>query len=128
MFFPCPRSRLIIWSRETGPAVPSRVSSQIVHTQVRSQAESGAYSRDSSRFPRRRLFPYRLPPSGRSRVIRVTQWRTYGVLCRDSASTGPAALKGVPATGAAFPGFTMDQFLCASLFPHSLILLLCMQL
>ena len=25
-FFPCPRSRLKIWSRETGSAVPSRVS------------------------------------------------------------------------------------------------------
>ena len=25
-FFPCPRSRLRIWSRETGSAVPSRVS------------------------------------------------------------------------------------------------------
>ena len=24
--FPCPRSRLIIWSRETGSAVPSHVS------------------------------------------------------------------------------------------------------
>ena len=24
--FPCPRSRLIIWSRETGSAIPSRVS------------------------------------------------------------------------------------------------------
>ena len=26
MFFPCPRLRLRIWSRETGSAVPSRVS------------------------------------------------------------------------------------------------------
>ena len=26
IFFPCPRSRLRIWSRETGSAVPSRVS------------------------------------------------------------------------------------------------------
>ena len=51
-FFPCPRSRLRIWSRETGSAVvPSRVSLIILHT----KAESGAYSRDSSHFPRRRL-------------------------------------------------------------------------
>ena len=28
----CPRSRLIIWSRETGSVVPSRVSSFILHT------------------------------------------------------------------------------------------------
>ena len=47
--FPCPRSCLGIWSRETGSAVPSRVS---LHT----QAESGAYLRDSSRVPRRRPF------------------------------------------------------------------------
>ena len=26
VFFPCPRSRLRFWSRETGPGVPSRVS------------------------------------------------------------------------------------------------------
>ena len=47
---PCPRSRLRIWPRETGSAVPSRVSLLILHF----QAESGAYSRDSSGFPRRR--------------------------------------------------------------------------
>ena len=30
--FPCPRSRLIIWSREAGSAVPSRVSPLTLHT------------------------------------------------------------------------------------------------
>ena len=50
--FPCPRSRLGIWYRETDLAVPSRVSLLILHT----QAESGAYSRDCSRCRRRR--PY----------------------------------------------------------------------
>ena len=45
--FPCLRSRLRVWPRETGSAVPSRVSLLILHT----QGESGAYSRDSSRFP-----------------------------------------------------------------------------
>ena len=49
--FPCPRSRLRIWSRETGSAVPCRVISLILHT----QAESGAYLRDSCHFPRRCL-------------------------------------------------------------------------
>ena len=48
LIFPCPRTRLIIWSRETGSAVPSLVSLLIFHT----QAESGAYSRDSSVFLR----------------------------------------------------------------------------
>ena len=42
--FPCPFSRLRIWSREMGLAVPSRVRLVILHTQT----ESGAYSRDSS--------------------------------------------------------------------------------
>ena len=54
IIFPYPRSRLRIWSRETGLAVSSRVSLFILHT----QAESGAYLRDSSRVPRRRPFIY----------------------------------------------------------------------
>ena len=46
---PCPCSRLRIWPREkTESAVPSRVSPLMLST----QAESGAYSRDSSRFLR----------------------------------------------------------------------------
>ena len=49
-FFPYPSTHLIIRSRETGSAVPSCVSPFVLHT----QAESGAYSRESSRFPRRR--------------------------------------------------------------------------
>ena len=49
---PCPRSRLRIWSRETGSAVPSGVGLLISTL----QAESSAYLRDSSRVPRRRLF------------------------------------------------------------------------
>ena len=41
LIFPCPRSCLRIWSRETGSAVPSRVSLLIsIHT----QAKSGAYT------------------------------------------------------------------------------------
>ena len=32
--FPCPRSRLISWSRETGSAVPSRVILLILNTQT----------------------------------------------------------------------------------------------
>ena len=42
--FPCPRSRLRVWSRELGSAVPSRVYLLILHI----QAESGAYLRDST--------------------------------------------------------------------------------
>ena len=68
-----------------------------LHTQA-TQAEYGAYLRDSSRFPRRRPFIYlnRHTPSGQSRVYRVTQLRTDGVHCRESAGTGPVNLKVVP--------------------------------
>ena len=48
----CPRSRLRIWSSETGSVVPSRVSLLISIL----QAESSACLRDSSRVPRRRPF------------------------------------------------------------------------
>ena len=65
---------------------------------LHTQDESGAYLRDSSRVPRRRLFIYlnRHTPSGQSRVYRVTQMRTDGVHCRESAGTGPVVLKVVP--------------------------------
>ena len=111
-FFPCPCLRLRIRSRETGSAVPSRVSLIILYT----QSESGDYSRGSSRFPRRCPFICfnRHTPSGQSRVYRVTQLRTDGVHCRASASTGPVVLKVVPVTGAALQ-VTMDQLMCASL-------------
>ena len=103
LVFRCPRSRLRIWSRETGSAVPFRACSYYDHTYMHTyilhnQAESGAYSRDSSRVPRRRLIIYlnRHTPSSQSRVYRVTQLRTDGVHCRESAGTGPVNLKVVP--------------------------------
>ena len=79
-----------------------RASLLILHT----QAESGAYLRDSSQIPRRRPFIYvnYHAPSGQSRVYRVTQLRTDGVHCRESAGTGPVVLKVVLVTGAAFAG------------------------
>ena len=82
---------------------------------LHTQAESGAYSRDSSRVPRWRPFIYlnRHPPSGQSRVYRVTQLRTDGVHCRESAGTGPVNLKVVP-NGCCL-WITMDQLICASL-------------
>ena len=48
----------------------------------------------------------------------MTQLRTNGVHCRESAGTGP--LKVVPVTGAAILQVTMDQIMCASRFPHPL--------
>ena len=74
----------------------SPVSRQPAH--LHTQAESGAYLRDSSRVPRRRPFIYinRRKPSGQSRVYRVTQLRTDGAHCRESAGTAPVNLKVVP--------------------------------
>ena len=54
LMLPYPCSRLRIWSRETGLAVPSRVSLLIVYT----QAEFAAFSRESSRFRQRCPFIY----------------------------------------------------------------------
>ena len=61
------------------------------------QAESGAYLRDSSRVPRRR--PFMKPPYAIGPVPSL--WghailRTDGVHCRESAGTGPVNLKVVP--------------------------------
>ena len=97
--FPCPRSSLEIWSRETGLAVPSRVSLLILHT----QAEAGASLRDFFRFPRRHPFSYlnHHTSLGQSRVHRVTQLRTDGIHCREFAVTGPLILKVNPVMGAA---------------------------
>ena len=60
----------------------------------------------SSRFPRQRPFIYlcRQPPSEQPRVYPVTQMRTDGVHCRESAVTGPAVLKVVRVTGVTFTG------------------------
>ena len=83
---------------------------------LRTQAESGAYSRDSSRFSWRHPFIYT------ANRHRVTQLRTDGAHRRGSTGTGPVALKALPVTGAAFSDFTTDRFLCASLFPYLLLL------
>ena len=64
--------------------------------------------------------------SGQSRICRVTQLRTDGVHCRQSAGTGPVVLKAVPVTGAAFSGFTKNQLMFVALFPRPLLILVCM--
>ena len=64
------------------------------HVPLHTQAESGAYLRDSSRVPRRRLFIYFKPPYAIGSVPSVSghatayRWR--------SAGTGPGNLKVVP--------------------------------
>ena len=84
---------------------------------LHTQAEYGAYLRDSSRVPRRRSFIYlnRHTPSGQPRVYRVMQLRTDGVHCRESAGTGPVNLKLVPNGCCLGRSPWMDQLIFASL-------------
>ena len=109
-FFPAPRPRLRIWSRETGSAVPPRVSL----LNLRTEGESGARSRDSSQFPAMTSIYFYLC---QSRVHQVTQIRTDGIHCRGFADSEPVILKVVPVTGAAFSDITVGQFLCAFFSP-----------
>ena len=118
-YFPVPVLAPRIWFRKTGSAVPSRVSLLILQT---TQAVSGAYSRDSCRFPSpldfRRLVHFLFkPPQGQSRVYPVEQLRIDGIHCQESAGTGPVVLKEVPVTGAAFASPWTSY--CASLFSHT---------
>ena len=83
LVFHCPRSRLKIWSRVTSSAVRSPVNLLFLRT----QAESGSYSRgDSSRFPRRRLFI--IPPTAIGSVPSLPghtiayRWRSLLRVCR----------------------------------------------
>ena len=86
---------------ETDSAVPSRVSPLILRT----QSESSAYSRDSSRVPRRHPFIYlnRHTPSSQSRVFGSRNCVPMVFTARESAGTRlVVVLKVVPITGAAF--------------------------
>ena len=94
IIFPCPRSRLRIWSRETGSAVPSRVSLLISILRLNLVLTYGIPP--EFRGGVHKFILNRHPPSGQSRVYRVTQLRTDGVHCRESAGTGPVNLKVVP--------------------------------
>ena len=92
--FSCPRACLIIWSRETGSAVPSSVSvlisilrlNLVLTYGISPEFRGGVYL----------IILNRHTPSGQSRVYRVTQLRTDGVHYRESAGTGPVNLKVVP--------------------------------
>ena len=108
--FPCPRTCLIIWSRETGSAVPSRVSLLISILRLNLVLTYGI----PPEFPDGVHLGNRHTPLGQSRVYRVTQLRTDGVYCRESAGTGPVNLKVVP-NECCLGRSTMDQLICASL-------------
>ena len=101
------------WSRETGSAVPSRVSliisilrlNLVLTYGIPPEFRGGVHLSILNRHT----------PSCQSQVYRVTQLRADGVHCRrESAGTGAVVLKVVPVTSAAFSG-TIDQLICASL-------------
>ena len=95
IIFPCPRSRRKIWSRETGSAVPSHVSLFIFILRLNLVLTYGRIPPEF-RGGVHLFILNRHTPSGQSQVYRVTQLRTDGVYCRESASTGPVNLKIVP--------------------------------
>ena len=75
-----------IWSRETGSAVPSRVSllisilglNLVLTYGIPPEFRGGGHLFISNHHT----------PSGQSRVYRVTHLRTDGVYCRESPGTG----------------------------------------
>ena len=86
---------------------------------LHTQAESGAYLRDSSRVPRRRPMK---PPYAIGSVPSLSGHATAypdGVHCRESAGTGPVNLK-VIRTGAALAGHHGPINIRLSL-PHPLL-------
>ena len=92
--FPCLRSCLRIWSRETGSAVPSRVS--LLTSMLRLNLVITYGIPPEFRGGVHLFLCNRHTPSGQSRVYRVTQVRTDGVHFRESAGAGPVNLKAVP--------------------------------
>ena len=119
-FSHCLRLRLGICSRETGSAVPSRVSLLILHTQV----ESCAYSRASSHFPRRRP---QITPSAIGSVSSLSghtfayRWHSLPRVHWHRANSP----QGNSSNGCCLFRYcnTMDQLLIASLFPYSTIII-----
>ena len=116
--FPCSRLRLRIWFRETDLAVPSRVSLLILHI----QAESGAYSRDCSRCPRRCPYIFttthhRVSPG----FIGIRNCVPIAFTAESPLAQGQYSPQGSSSNGCRLC-ITMDQLLlCASLFPHPLL-------
>ena len=99
----------------------SPVPRQPVH--LHTQAESGAYLRDSSRVPRRRPFIYLKPPYAIGLVPRSSghavayQWRSLSRVRRHRASSKPQGSyeRMLPWQ------ITMDQLICASLSQSTIL-------
>ena len=92
MNIPCPRSRLRVWSRETGLTVPFGVS--LLISVLRLNLVLTYYGIPSEFRGGVHLFIlYRHAPLGQSQLNRVTQLRTDGVHYRQSAGTGAVNLR-----------------------------------
>ena len=114
---PCPRSRLKIWFSDTRSTVPSRVSTLSVHT----QAESGAYSWGSSRFPRWR--PFIIPPTAIPLVPSLSDHAIAYQWCSPPRVYGHRASR--PQVGSSDVGCLLrlprvNQLWFTLLFPHPL--------
>ena len=120
MFFPCPRLRLRIWSRDTSSIVSSHAGVFILHTQAESAYSRGIPPafRDGVHIIYYKVYytailRHRVKPD----FIRSRKLRTDGVDCRESAGTGSVVLKVVPVTtGTVFALSPWTNF-CAPLFP-----------
>ena len=112
VFFLSPRSRLRIWYRETGSAVPSRVSLLISILRL----NLVPYSRDSYRVPRWRPFIYLKRPYAIESVPSLSghaiayRWRSLSRVRRHRTSKPQGSSERM------LPWqVTMDQVICASL-------------
>ena len=115
--FPCPRSRLRIWFRETGLAVPSLVSLLILYT----NAESGAWYLPEFRGGVHIFLPaphtIGSVPSLSGHAI-AYRWRSLPRVRWHRASSPQGS-----SSNGCCPCITMDQMLlCSSLFPHPLLI------
>ena len=113
----------IIWSRETVSAAAVVVVLSLVSllTSILSQAASGACY--SSRFPRRPPFIYLNRHT--SSIWSVPSLLSHAIACRWGSLRQPwihrhGASKPQGSSKRVLPGqVTMDQLICASLFPHT---------
>ena len=100
-YFPFPVRAREFGLRDEFGAVPSRVSLLIFHTQTESGSLQAIFLSISAAVS---LCLNRHTISSQSRSSRVTQLRTDGVHCRESAGTWPIVPKVVPVTGAVLAG------------------------
>ena len=115
--FPCPRSRLRIWFRETVLAVPYLVSRLILYTNT----QSGAYSRYSSRVPRRRPYIFASTTHHRASPEFIGSRNCVPIaFTAESPLHRASSPQGSSSNGCCLC-ITMDQMLLCSLFPHPLL-------